>query len=677
MQRPSPHWTVVAGTVVSALVPAAMAAALVPAQSGTVNLATQATVTVSGATAGDSAGTAVGMAGDVNGDGLGDVVVGAPTANPGGRMGAGSSYVVFGPLPRTGLDLGALGTRGFRMDGVAVSDNSGYSVAGAGDVNGDGVGDLVVGAPTSVMGRGHAYVVLGGKATADVDLGALGARGFTITGASVPAEAGWTVAGVGDVNGDGIDDVAVGAVLEGMGDGAAYVVYGSRSPADVDLSTLGARGFRIGKSSPSMFDEVGWSLGRAGDVNGDGYADVVVGSPYYASGASTGFVVFGGPANAAVDLAALGTRGLAVTGASTLATSLSGVGDVNGDGLADVAFGAPAAAGGNGHTYVVYGSGASGALDVSTMSVARGFAIEGAAGDGIGSSVAAAGDFNGDGLSDLVTGGDQAQGGAGRAYVVYGSRSPSDVLLGSLTPSQGVRMDGDAAAGAMAGRAVSGGSDVTGDGRPDVLVGAPGIAASAGATYVVGGFGSPSVTYPAGVTGQVGTAIAPVTPRVARTGTAVFSVSPALPAGLTLDASTGTISGTPTAEATGPFTITMTDDAGTATTTEQVTITGTGGGSGATTTTLRVRWTTRGTSAVAVISRVSRASSYRLLARAGRAHRAGRCIVPVRTTAPVTCTVALTPGRWTLTAVAAAGTTAVGTARRRVVIRSAVIRVTG
>jgi hypothetical protein len=185
------------------------------------------------------------------------------------------------------IGLGSLnGATGFRLDGIDSSDHSGRSVAPAGDVNGDGYGDFLVGADQADVGAdtaaGESYVVFGtstGFASA-IDLAGLnGATGFRLDGIDAVDLSGCSVAGAGDVNGDGFAVIVLGAYLADSGAGESYVVFGKDSGfgTAIDLGGLnGTSGFRL--DGIDTFDNSGSSVASAGDVNGDGFADIVVGA---------------------------------------------------------------------------------------------------------------------------------------------------------------------------------------------------------------------------------------------------------------------------------------------------------------------------------------------------------------------------------------------------------------
>ena len=422
----------------------------IPAQaalSSPVDLLTQANITLDGAAENDRSGSSVAGAGDVNGDGKADVIIGAPRADPNGSN-SGSSYVVYGSGTPTDIDLNYLGAAGFRIDGAAANDRSGSSVAGAGDVNGDGKADVIIGAPNadnnSRTNSGSSYVVYGSATPTDIDLlNPLGVAGFRIDGAAADDNSGSSVAGAGDVNGDGKADVIIGAWSAGNngrdGSGSSYVVYGSAAPTNIDLfNSLGVAGFRIDGAAAD--DRSGASVAGAGDVNGDGKADVIIGAPTAGNNGRTNsgssYVVYGSASPTTVDLNSLGAAGFRIDGAAEYNFSgslVAGAGDVNGDGKADVIIGAPDASNNgrdnSGSSYVVYGSATPTDIDLLNPLGAAGFRIDGAAAnDRSGSSVAGAGDVNGDGGADVIIGAPLAdnngRNNSGSSYVVYGDPPP-------------------------------------------------------------------------------------------------------------------------------------------------------------------------------------------------------------------------------------------------------------
>ncbi|CAB5505847.1 hypothetical protein THERMOT_2230 [Bathymodiolus thermophilus thioautotrophic gill symbiont] len=343
---------------------------------------------------GDYSGFSVSSAGDVNGDGLDDLIVGAYGVDLVDKPQAGQSFVVFGKANGAVVNLSTLNTGGFVINGEKDYDWSGYSVSSAGDVNGDGLDDLIIGAykagSDSKNKAGKSFVVFSKIDGAIIDLSTVasdtGTAGFVINGEKSYDGSGFSVSSAGDVNGDGLDDLIVGAYKAENQAGKSYVVFGKVDGVAVDLSAIasGTGGFVI--HGESAWDKSGFSASSAGDVNGDGLDDLIVGASQANSDgkSNTGksYVVFGKDDGFAVNLSAIasGTGGFVINGENAgdySGFSVSSAGDVNGDGLDDLIVGAFGAdldgiGIGIGKSFVIFGKTDTKAVDLADISAAGG-----------------------------------------------------------------------------------------------------------------------------------------------------------------------------------------------------------------------------------------------------------------------------------------------------------------
>jgi len=439
----------------------------------------------------DYAGDRLAMVGDVNGDSYEDFLIGAF----GAQLGNGAVYLILG---RLGADWG----RGFNVTnadasfvGEAAGDCAGRGVAGAGDVNGDGYDDFLIGAyysdaSATLIATGKVYLILG-RPAADWGQGfGLANADASFGGEATGDNAGYSLANAGDVNSDGYDDFLVGAFLnDENGDraGKAYLFLGRQevdwgrnvSLANADASFLGKR----------TFDWAGYSVAGAGDVNGDGYDDFLIGA--YGNddgvfGGGAAYLILGRPAadwGQGFDLAHTDASFLGEASEDYAGSAVSGAGDVNGDGLDDFIIGADGndeAASWAGQVYLILGRasadwGTSFSLANANASF-RGAHTE----DLAGSALSGAGDVNRDGYDDFLISAyrfdaTEVLTDSGRAYLVSGRPNGwhMDTDLADADTAIDIwAFDGEAAED-QAGTALAGGGDVNGDGFGDFLVGAP------------------------------------------------------------------------------------------------------------------------------------------------------------------------------------------------------------
>lgn len=418
-----------------------------------------------GEATGDLSGHSVAGAGDVNGDGYDDFLISA-IWNDEGETSAGQTYLVLGKASGWALDTN-LSQVDASFLGEFNNDNSGYSVSGAGDVNGDGYDDLLIGAGYNDEGdnqAGQTYLILG-KASGwsmDTDLSNVDA---SFIGESAGDQSGRSVAGVGDVNGDGYDDFLIGAWYNSDGgtkSGQTYLIFGKESGWSLDTSLSTADASFWGEAAG---DESGMSVSDAGDVNGDGFDDILIGAYRNddgGDGAGQTYLILGKTSGWAMDtnLSNADASFLGENSGDEAGFSAARAGDVNDDGFDDIMIGAHLNDDGGGEagkTYLLFGKASGWVMDTNLSKADVSYWGEDVF-DHSGFSVAGAGNVNGDEYDDILISapwsGEEGPGAvAGQTYLIFGEID---------TDNDGVPDESDAFPDDVAAS-----MDTDGDGYPD------------------------------------------------------------------------------------------------------------------------------------------------------------------------------------------------------------------
>jgi hypothetical protein len=390
----------------------------------------------------------------------------------------------------------------YGFNGVASIDLSGNAVSSAGDVDGDGLDDILIGAyyaAGSGSGSGHAgksYLVLGASLDSTSTISLTDAD-YTFIGEEGGDNSGIAVSEAGDVDGDGLGDILIGAHQNedgGYSAGKAYLILGASITTSTTIDLISANYSFVGESSEGL---AGCALSSAGDVDGDGLDDIIIGARTADGGASGSgriYIILGASLGdtETIDLADADYIIYGEGGDDYAGGAVSSAGDVDNDGLDDILIGAQYSNSGgsdSGKAYIILGK-SLGDTTVISLSDADYKFIGEEGDDRAGKSVAAAGDVDGDGLDDILIGAwfsNDYESNAGKVYLVLGSRLGDDDVIDLVEADYAFVGEGPSE---FAGISVAGNVDVDGDGLSDIVIGAYKNADAgtyAGKVYVITG----------------------------------------------------------------------------------------------------------------------------------------------------------------------------------------------
>lgn len=423
---------------------------------------------------------------DINGDGYSDVVVGATGYN--GGLNKGAIYIFYSS-GSSGVTATSAASASKTISGQTNGDKFGYSIA-LGDINGDGYGDLAVGATQAVAAKGVTYVFLSSGSNGITATNTTTADA-SITGATSNDAFGSSLS-IGDVNGDGYGDLVSAAYNypSSSNNGRVYVFHSNGSSGISATTASSANSIITGANN---YDSFGIFI-STGDVNGDGYADLAAGANGYSGGSLMG---------AAFVFHSSGASGITITTPTSASTKIVGgasgdyigtsvcLGDIDGDGYADLAVGAIGTTGNKGMMYIFKSSG-TGGITATNVSGANASILGNSANDSFGFSISIA-DFNGDGYGDLAASANGYTAGSNKG-AVYIFTSSSNGINATNVSGANITITGSSSSDVF-GYYTSVG-DLTGDGYPDLIIAAKGYngGANTGAIYIFHSSGNSGIT---------------------------------------------------------------------------------------------------------------------------------------------------------------------------------------
>lgn len=449
---------------------------------------------------GTSFASSFSSAGDFNADGIDDIIIGAPDGGKFGVAYSGLSYVIFGKQGIDKFDLTKIdGTNGFILYGINPNDHSGSAVSRAGDINGDGIDDILIGAPNVRNGEGEMYVVFGKKSTNfnNLDLSQLdGKNGFIIRGNGAPQyevsqNLGSSLAKAGDINGDGIDDILIGAPNGHEPDcsycdfGGAYVIFGKKDGFSSVLNITNIQnehqvGFYLLSANNKQTFNTHLGSGFSpvqGDINGDGIDDILIGAGSSSWRGSDGkVIVYYGEKNFSKHFINNGSLPVFYNsfytsdGSGDIGSAITIIKNFFGHGENSLAMGAPSltqtcgpTSFGQGAVYLLYANtinenyNSTSSYPLSSITSKDGLEITVNTGscNGLGTAIST-GDINGDGLGDIIMGAPQYVG--NYAFAIGLNKTTGNAEWYNF-----------ANGGSGVGNIIAT-SDINGDGKDDILL---------------------------------------------------------------------------------------------------------------------------------------------------------------------------------------------------------------